>query len=45
MEAENGKETIKHEIEDDTKDRNYDDDRINTIDIVQHKIEYDDNIN
>ena len=45
METENVIETIKHEIEEDIEDKNYDNDRINTIDIVHHKIEYDDNIN
>ena len=38
MKAENVKETIKHEIED-VQNKNSDYDRINTIDIVHHKIE------
>ena len=45
IEAENVEETVKQEIEEDIQDTNSDDDRINTIDIVHHKIEYDDNIN
>ncbi len=39
MEAENTEETMKYEIEEDFQDTNSDDDRINTIDIVHHKIE------
>ncbi len=38
MEAENVEETLKHEKED-IQDTNSDDNRINTIDIVNHKIE------
>ena len=36
---ENAKETIKYEIEEDIQDKNSDDDKIDTIDIVHHKIE------
>ena len=39
MEAENVAETIKHEIEEDIQDTKSDDDRMNTIDIVENKIE------
>ena len=39
MKAENCEETMKHEIEEDIQDTNSDYDRINTIDIVHHKIE------
>ena len=39
MEAIIVEETIKHEIEEDIQDKDSDDDRINTIDIVHHKIE------
>ena len=45
MEAENVEETLKHEIEEDIQDKDSDDDRFNTIDIVHHKIEYENNIN
>ncbi len=38
MEVENVEETMKHEIED-IQDKNFDDVRINTIDIVHHRIE------
>ena len=48
MEAENVKETIKAEIEEEIKDKDYlscernpDDDYKNSIDIVEHKIKYD----
>ena len=39
MEAENAKETLKQEIEEDIQDKNSDDDKIDIIDIVHHKIE------
>ena len=39
MEAENIAETIKHEIEEDIQDTKSDDDKMNTIDIVENKIE------
>ncbi len=39
MKAEIVEETIKHEIEEDIQDRDSDDDGINTINIVHHKIE------
>ncbi len=39
MKADNSEETVKQEIEGDIQDTNSDDKRINTIDIVHHKIE------
>ena len=39
MEAGNVAETIKHEIEEDIQDTKSDDDKMNTIDIVENKIE------
>ncbi len=45
MEAKNVEVTIKHEIEEDIQEKDSYDDRINTIGIVEHKIEYDDNVN
>ncbi len=38
MKSENAEETVKQEIEEDIQDKNLDDDKINTIDIVHHKI-------
>ncbi len=45
MEAENAKETIKYEIEEDIQDKYSDDDRINNIDILNIKLKYDDDVN
>ncbi len=39
MKAENTEETVKQEIEEDIQDKNADDDRMNTLDILEHKIE------